>query len=550
MCISEYDLEISSSKDFSSYGVAYKLYQQTKRYNSSTLANSYIEFASDLEKVFSYYQNEKNNPDYQGPVATIELQAIVFRLSRQHMEKAKTIENIANYFLAYVQYKLETYETVKLTIKNAEYIDRPSLMILNRLMNLTNTEFKERLKIVLEIDYLSIEKMSGQLKVYRQDLFNAVKNNLDIEYNQEDSLSSSVLDIQRSDLAVLNAALLEQNYELAYIISLKELRLDKALRFAHTSLYHRYLGVVAANLGYYDQAIMHFNDAIKRSSNSMEYYRNIYIKSICYIKRKDDPDFAIKNLEKALTEIKNSEERSNLKFEEGWITNGLCLGETIRALKLPNIEKEKEIEKVFKKEMEVYKIISKEVEYKYIYLKYNILANMAFLLEINKDYKNAIRFWERAFSPMLNSKSIDAEKTLSYRLGIIHIKIGDFEAAQNYLKRSLELSRIEKNSFDSIIILYGLAYNSLSKNNFSLSEKYIQEGLELSKKIGDCSNNKRFLSLKEYFKKEVKKEELSPEFPSIKLRSYVDFLDLTFKPQRDINKELIRMRVENEIYRY
>ncbi|WP_263707046.1 tetratricopeptide repeat protein [Shouchella tritolerans] len=383
--------------------------------------------------------------------------------------------------------------------------------------------------------------MSGQLIVYRQDLFNAVKNSLDLEYNnKDDSLPSSVLDIKHKDLAVLNAALLEQNYELAYIISFKELRLNKALRFAHTSLYHRYLGVVAANLGYYDQAIMHFNDAIKSSSNSVEYYRNIYIKSICYIKRKDDPNFAIKNLEKALTEIKNSEERSNLKFEEGWITNGLCLGETIQALKLPNIEKEKEIEKVFKKKMEVYKIISKEVEYKYIYLKYNILANMAFLLEINKDYKNAIRFWERAFSPMLNSKSIDAEKTLSYRLGIIHIKIGDFEAAQNYLKRSLELSRIEKNSFDSIIILYGLAYNSLSKNNFSLSEKYIQEGLELSKKIGDCSNNKRFLSLKEYLKKEVKKEELSPEFPSIKLRSYVDFLDLTFKPQRDINKELIK----------
>lgn len=541
MCVSEYNLELSPPKDFSSYGLAYKLYQQVKRHNNSTLANSYIEFASDLEKVFSYYQNEKNNPEYQGPKATIELQAIVFRLSRQHMEKAKTIENISNYFLTYVQYKLETYKTVKLTIKNAEYIDRPSLMILNRLVNLTNTEFKDRLKIVLQINNLALKKMSGQLIVYRQDLFNAVKNSLDLEYNnKDDSLPSSVLDIQHKDLAVLNAALLEQNYELAYIISFKELRLNKALRFAHTSLYHRYLGVVAANLGYYDQAIMHFNDAIKSSSNSVEYYRNIYIKSICYIKRKDDPNFAIKNLEKALTEIKNSEERSNLKFEEGWITNGLCLGETIQALKLPNIEKEKEIEKVFKKEMEVYKIISKEVEYKYIYLKYNILANMAFLLEINKDYKNAIRFWERAFSPMLNSKSIDAEKTLSYRLGIIHIKIGDFEAAQNYLKRSLELSRIEKNSFDSIIILYGLAYHSLSKNNFSLSEKYIQEGLELSKKIGDCSNNKRFLSLKEYLKKEVKKEELSPEFPSIKLRSYVDFLDLTFKPQRDINKELIK----------
>ena len=67
-----------------------------------------------------------------------------------------------------------------------------------------------------------------------------------------------------------------------------------------------------------------------------------------------------------------------------------------------------------------------------VYLRMNLLANMAFLWESAREPQNAIRVFEQVFEKRVSSDPL-AQATLGYRLAVLHTKAGNYERAHHVL---------------------------------------------------------------------------------------------------------------------
>ncbi|CAM3867348.1 hypothetical protein [Mesobacillus thioparans] len=529
------EIQLNIENNLISFSAVNQLYTICKEIVPSAIfAEIESQYAGDISRVLYYYGNEISNPEYRNILATLEIQAITLRLSRHHIKRARVINNIANFFkdiLAYIS--LGNNEIVELRINNAEFIDRPSMMIIN-LINRLSSNHNFSIRLIYNREVSEDNSLSSQLLKTRLQLCKAIalrqEKPSQIELKESDF---SLKDASYNEI-VLNASLIEQNFELSILI------LNKLLKdhdpFISKQLSYRYLGVIEANLGQYDNAIEFLNKAIDSSESVLETCCNKYIKSLCLTKRKQNISESLQLLEEAITLINTQwEDTPEFKHEKAWLINGLSLAKTIRASKLPKKEKEKELQEIIKHEIEAYTLLKNETNLRIAYLKFNLLANIAFLLEILNEYEKAIDFWKRAFGPLLNDGEYnDAEKALSYRIGLLYIKLGDLNKASEYLERANNLSNIEKNEFHLLNIYFAQGFLEAKKQQYSAAEDFFIKGRTLSGDLKDFQTEEEF---KEALSQLNTNLEIS-RFPHIKLRSYVPYIDLSFVPEIDLNKAL------------
>lgn len=529
-------LAIESELNLISFSTINELYKKLSKYEKEKFNDIEVKYAGDLARILYYFRNDKENPDYQGIHATLELQAISLRLSRHHIKRARVIENVAHFFVE-ILILISKSNDIVLKFLKAEYIDRPSMMVINRMINLLEENENINFHFVMEKDVLSSPDNS-QLDLARKQLFS--KLNIEIEVLETTS-SKYLLDQQCYNYETLNASIIEQNFELAILILHKLLEDPK--RFISKQLVYRYLAVIEANLGNYDNALEFLDTAIENSKEILEYSCNNYIKSLCLIKRKQNTEQAIIILENTLQKLNENWEENNFKYmhEKAWLINGMCLARTILASKLSKEERDKELISIIQLEMEAYRLINGVQNFRVTYLKFNLLANIAFVLEIMEQYEEAINFWKRAFAPLLREgEYYDGEKDLSYRLGILNIRLKDYEKAKDFLERSYYLASVENNPFHKINILYSLGYLEYQRKEYVLAQEYFVKGMELCLFMKDKFNLRIFNHAIQVLKEKLVEEELI--FPMIKLTSYVPYLDLSFVPEIDLNKALVRKK--------
>ncbi|HIH7690054.1 TPA: hypothetical protein ACYSSA_002809, partial [Staphylococcus aureus] len=180
--------------------------------------------------------------------------------------------------------------------------------------------------------------------------------------------------------------------------------------------------------------------AVQNSENIIDKARNTYIYTLHLTKRLNKPEESIIIIKKMLEELemnKDIEDIENYLHEKAWLKNGLSLAQTINS---KNIHRD--AVEIIKNEMDSYKSIAESNNFKFVYLKYNLLANIAFLLEILNVYKKAENFWEMAFGKLFldENNNLDGVKSLSYRLGVLNIKMDNFNKAKYYLKKAEKLA--------------------------------------------------------------------------------------------------------------
>lgn len=539
-------LNVESDSSISSFNTIHTLYQLLKdNIEKSYFSTIQQKFEPDVSMLFNYFNNEVNNPEYNSSLAILELQAIMLRLSRHHIKKAKMIDNISRFFNELFAYCMDKHILSEINFIKSELIDRPSLMIINRSIQLLEqNSIGIKFNFSFSKQVLGKNNHEGIVKI-RTQLFEKLSKTINFVSAFPDNLSELTdkdfnLKEEQYSKKILDAAIIEQNFELAYFIVNKSLNSDKNNKIISDQLAYRNLGVIEANIGDFERAIKYFDYAIGVSENIIEYSRNSYIKGLCLIKRLKKVEDGIEILEKALEKLCINYKENDFKYkhERAWLINGICLGKTILANKLKGKERETTLYELIKEEMKAYKMLQNESSFYLVYLKFNLLANIAFLLEILEEYQTAIQFWEKAFAPILanDAQNREGEKSVTYRLGILNIKLGNYEQAEFLLERSLLLARNENNKFHINVILYSLIYVKLLNNRSKNIIDSIIEGKSISIDLNDKKMSENFESSIDCYNGNISISELM--IPDVKLISYIPQIDLAFVPEIDLNKHL------------
>ncbi|HEH8033499.1 TPA: hypothetical protein SH124_002434 [Staphylococcus aureus] len=469
-----------------------------------------LEFLLKTPEFYSEIYNTKES--------VIELKAISLRLSRHHMKRANFIEQVAR-LVAEMMYMSD----IKITIRHFEYADRPSIMVINRVIQIL--QIKYQLKKCLYIEMNDFSSHDELLLNFRNNLFkNLHKKNVFFKENVSiiNKKKELLFEIDES-YESLDAALLEQNYELAYLILKKEYT-DKNMT---KQMYYRWLGVISANLSISNEANNLLLKAVQNSENIIDKARNTYIYTLHLTKRLNKPEESIIIIKKMLEELemnKDIEDIENYLHEKAWLKNGLSLAQTINS---KNIHRD--AVEIIKNEMDSYKSIAESNNFKFVYLKYNLLANIAFLLEILNEYKKAENFWEMAFGKLFldENNNLDDVKPLSYRLGVLNIKMDNFNKAKYYLKKAEKLAYKHKNDFHVLNINYALSYIDYLEGN--VDKDKIKQNIKLAVFLNDDFYKVSFEDIL---------NGLDPRPPKLKLISYVPNIDLSFVPKVDMNEKL------------
>ena len=159
--------------------------------------------------------------------------------------------------------------------------------------------------------------------------------------------------------------------------------------------------------------------------------------------------------------------------------NGLAFVATLRAKQLPKSESTNMLHNILKMEIEAYNLVSGPMDMPHIYLRFNLLVNIAFLLEILGEYEQAIRFWKE-YAKNIKKFGPEVDEVLGYRLGLVFFKAGRHGDAKKALASSLAGARSDLDKFSEERILYALGYVYLKSGENQKAMSFFEDGLKLA----------------------------------------------------------------------
>jgi len=470
-----------------------------------------------------------------------------------------------------------------IVLNASEWIDRPSLRVLHRVFKLLHSS---RFKLVLgftgnipsKYELINPFDMLESIFVARSRIFKRLlveQNPLIIgeKTNQCDFSDFKFVGTENGLMSDAAVALITQNYENAFLACEKFLNTQTV----KSEEIFRIMGLVHANLSLYEASYSAFQEALKHEETGPKRAHIECLAALLAVKRFYNLDVANSHYESALKFVDESDTLN--KLEKGWILNGMSFMDTVASSKLEGEEKNKLLEAVLERELKALALIKMEKDSGPLYLKYNLLSNITFLLEISKDYKSALEFWKTAFT-----KLIGDDHGYLYRTGMLSWKAGKIDDGLNYLKQAFQTALSQKDRLDSERILYALGYVNLDLGNYEESIRYFGEGLKISLILREseqieehikvflnasymegkmeenlvtlqdiCSNFEDVLpnDLLELLKKDTALSsqiilEKKLRHPKTKLSSYHPSVDLESVPEIDMNEYLIRNNKENE----
>lgn len=504
--------------------------------------------------------------------------AIIRRISRESLHIASHIDGTARFILrARRQCPSLSADLWCLLVHRFDLWDRPSLRILYRLHLLSTPQDALRLiglcrgNPVAEVRVSAEEEIRVRLALARRRLFGRLQMDLNpfivaIGQCQEQQLPMPLSSMGKDEDYVLRVGenLVEQNYDQAYLLAEGGLHF-KEDREIHADL-HRLIGLVDANVGEHVAARQSIQKAITLAPSAELRAHLHYLIGLLYVKRDYDFDLADQHFQEGLKILDTSAEKgSSSDFERAWLINGRALVHSLRAKSLPQEEQKPVLEAIIREEMSAFRLAGKGKEPHLVYLRYNLLANIAFLLEIVRDYSEAIRFWERAFGLYLGKGTGHRfEPVYLYRIGILLWKSGNAAESIPRLQRARESARTLDDRFLEERILYGLSYILLQEGRWKEALEHFRSGLQLAwdlRELGACASHSSGLyqaakklkdetSAEEAYRITQSLNESSPASdmldvdqplppPSPKLPAYLPSIDLEPSPDIDLNRYLV-----------
>lgn len=126
----------------------------------------------------------------------------------------------------------------------------------------------------------------------------------------------------------------------------------------------------------------------------------------------------------------------DLALEQAWLLNGLALNRAVLWRRDP--ERTEIFDEAFELERRAFDLVCTGHGAARNYLRFNLIANSAFLMEMKRDYKTSIDVFAKAFdcTPLAaGSVKESLRKTLVYRMGVLHFRDGDLESSDRLLRQ-------------------------------------------------------------------------------------------------------------------
>ncbi len=408
------------------------------------------------------------------------------------------MQDLAERLAGDIAHSIGDYVTLRITISNWELADRPSLRLIARIITVSRFN-----NYPIGWEFRSIgsrENLASPESPWRR-VFLA---NFCAYTGAEARVSHAPIPLLCEDTSAAATALVDMNWDLLiptpgdFSTSSAELRLQHALALANVGANLEVLEILTGILNGDDLSTTFLAHAH-------------YLRGLLQTKRLNQSRAALDTFGQGVEVLRDPTSEAEAVVL-GWLKNGIALAKCtlyLQATAPESAERARYMMEIFEEEAQVYQNLAGNQEA--AYLRYNILANMGFLLELAHDYKSALRFWSTAFPET-------ATGAIAYRKGILQMKAGLHAESAVSLEAALEDSRRSGNVFHRAQESYALAY--LSANSGALDEEYLKQGHEDAARLGDLNLMRKFSKLK------GAKADQQPDFPASKLISYVPYAEL------------------------
>lgn len=417
--------------------------------------------------------------------------AIMRRISRESVYTALLIDNAAKLLNTCLRYMKLTMVHVPDIIS----VDRPSLKILTRAMLLiTSTDhtyhwyFKTNPFLITERDNLLYKSRKLLFERIASLVAPNIKNNC---ADNPGTQQEPVYQFSEQPLYDVSCELVIQSYD-ACIVACQQLLNSKNTEYTYEA--HRLIGLALVNAGMIEDGVTEFKKARKATNRLPQKAHISYLLGLIYTKRYYHIEESEKYFNEGLEYLKKYQV-SDFDYdpvveslERAWLYNGLALNSAIMGKNGDNSA----FDKSFALASKAFSLVQNRYEKAEVYLKFNLLANLAFLMEIQGKYTKAIRIFEKTFDDELYNSSDDKIKwktILGYRLGLLYYKSGNTEKSleqfnqfmpyyKNHFKEPYMQERILR-AYGFILLKSGHvteALNTFQEGKNICEQEYFTEG--------------------------------------------------------------------------
>jgi tetratricopeptide (TPR) repeat protein len=274
------------------------------------------------------------------------------------------------------------------------------------------------------------------------------------------------------------AALVVQNYDACFLWcdSLLGGRTD-----AETAEGHRLRALAAVNVGKYDDALRSLRLAEEMSASAVRRAHLSYLQGLIETKRLYDLSGSNSHYTRGLCLLDGGHNREDedSPMERAWLMNGLALNEAVMWRRHPG--KREHFSKAFALERDAFALVRDGESPARTYLRFNLLANSAFLLEMSGNYELAINTFLKVFDfnldESLNRRQV-WRSTLGYRVGVLHHCAGKHDEALRLLSDAAEHDSGPEGWPTQERILRALGAVLLHQGHYSRAADAFAKGLE------------------------------------------------------------------------
>lgn len=431
--------------------------------------------------------------------------AVVRRISRESLYNSHLVDALARFLLEAHRRCPSLRGPLWVVLRGCEGLDRPSLRVFYRTYRLALAEDGLRWLVFhaplgeLPEDLSDLHRLHRKLLQARAALLDRLRREVQAQlylWPVQEGLYQSPVDPRYWTTSVpalsleeligdLATNLVEQNYERAYVRAVQALaRVDGSERESEIL---RLVALVDANLGQYAEADATLRRAVELTRRPTFAAHLHYLMGLLQTKRFYDLDRAEACYHAGHEALKGADNNDpQVRLERAWLINGQALVRVLRARRLPREARTAELEDVIRMELDAFDLVRGMPGASESYLRFNLLANIAFVLEIMSRYPEAVNFWQRAFGQFLRLRGgKHFEKTFLFRLGLLQLKSGDADAAVSSLERALQLAREHDDRFSAERIAGGLAYALLRRDGPEIAYERYAEAAGIAFEIRD-----------------------------------------------------------------
>ncbi len=196
----------------------------------------------------------------------------------------------------------------------------------------------------------------------------------------------------------------------------------------------RLLSLATVNIGRIREALEQLSLAEEKTDRGGRRAHLCYLQGLIEAKRGYDLAASTSHYQRGLAALGQGGAGEDLPLEQGWLLNGLALNEAI--LWRRNAAAVDHFHRAFSLERDAFGLVAEGKDPARTYLRFNLLANTTFLLEIQGNYPLAIDTFKKVFELELEDASEKRERwrsTVGYRIGVLHFRAGALEEAHRCL---------------------------------------------------------------------------------------------------------------------